>query len=279
MQKEMNIVEKKGVIYYFSGTGNSLYIARKLAKALNMNIEGIPAIINSNITEINEDFVGIVSPVYYLELPKIVTKFLQTVKFKSSAYIFSVIDCGGISGGGLNYIYRGLKNNGAQLSYGEFIVMPSNEQYERKDPEESAQLYIKANIKLVKIEEDVKKRLVNSQSMKSKPGRILTNVYWFTGKTIYRMNHKNVLESKCNHCNECIDICPLNAIKEVSGHIVIDRKTCISCMACVQYCKKRAIKIGSIKINDQNHYTHPEILAKDIIAEKTLVSTKVNNSK
>lgn len=270
MEQIKNVVEKSGVIYYFSGTGNSLYVARKLAKALNMNIEGIPAILNEGIIEIKEDFVGIVSPVYYLELPKIVSTFVNTVKFKKDAYIFSVLDCGGISGGGLNYIYRGLKSMDSTLSYGDFVVMPSNEQYERKDPEESAQLYIKANIDLVKIEEDIKQRKVNSKSFKSKPGRLLTNVYWFTGKTIYRMNHKKVDESRCNHCNRCIEVCPVNGITEENGRIVINKKTCISCMACVQYCPTRAIKVGSIKINDVNHYTHPEIRAKDIMAEKFL---------
>lgn len=269
-KRKISVVEKRGVIFYFSGTGNSLYVARKLAKALNMNIEGIPAVLKSGITEIKEEFVGIVCPVYYLELPKIVTQFLSTVKFSKDAYIFSVLDCGGISGGGLNYVYRSLKKNGATLSYGDFVVMPSNEQYERKDCEDSAQRYIKANMDLVKIEEEIKERKVNSSSMKSKPSRLLTKIYWFTGKTIYHMGKKTVDDKKCTLCHKCIDVCPIDCIEVIDGHIVINKAECFSCMACLQYCPERAIKIGGIKINDTNHYTHPEITVKDIMNEKQL---------
>ena len=81
----------KTVIYYFSATGNSLVVAKDLAKGLD-NVELIPI---SKVLKMPDatafDRVGLVYPVYMFGLPLIVADFLKTIKINPGTYIFSVI--------------------------------------------------------------------------------------------------------------------------------------------------------------------------------------------
>jgi len=43
--------------------------------------------------------------------------------------------------------------------------------------------------------------------------------------------------ANCNMCGLCIDMCPVQAIKRLNnGTVVLNKKTCIGCQACVGFC-------------------------------------------
>ena len=52
-----------------------------------------------------------------------------------------------------------------------------------------------------------------------------------------------VYPDKCNHCNRCIDVCPLKAIKYSDDIICIDRNICDICGNCAEVCYPEAIKL------------------------------------
>jgi len=58
----MNKIE----IYYFSGTGNSLVVARDIAEKMNGNLISIPSVMDKESITTDADVIGIVFPVYYL---------------------------------------------------------------------------------------------------------------------------------------------------------------------------------------------------------------------
>ncbi|MBE6016792.1 MAG: 4Fe-4S dicluster domain-containing protein [Lachnospiraceae bacterium] len=62
-------------------------------------------------------------------------------------------------------------------------------------------------------------------------GRIYKTVTEPSGYTRY------VTES-CRHCENapCIDACPVNAISEEGGWVLVDRDICIGCQMCSQAC-------------------------------------------
>jgi ferredoxin len=45
----------------------------------------------------------------------------------------------------------------------------------------------------------------------------------------------------CNGCGACLDVCPHNAIRLVSGKAVMDQETCDACMICIEACPTHAI--------------------------------------
>ena len=83
------------MIVYFSGTGNSKYVAERLAAATNetaVSIEGLSA----NITLNDGERFGLVVPTYFWELPAIVREFLDKLTIKNAAghYIYFVATYG-----------------------------------------------------------------------------------------------------------------------------------------------------------------------------------------
>ena len=79
---------KNVMIIYFSGTGNSYSVAKKLAAAIGD--EAVPLIRlaeNPDSYDLEkEDRIGIVFPVYYGDVPKPVEEFFKTVKLKGIFY-------------------------------------------------------------------------------------------------------------------------------------------------------------------------------------------------
>lgn len=55
--------------------------------------------------------------------------------------------------------------------------------------------------------------------------------------------------SKCTKNKNCIDACPVQAIKEVNGKIVIENSQCINCYYCLFVCPEKAIKVMPSPMN------------------------------
>ncbi len=101
-------------IYYFSGTGNSLYVARDIAEKTNGKLISIPAVMNKQSIKTDANSIGIVFPVYMAHLygiPLIVERFIKKLEDIGSKYIFGISV--GISGSGFkiqnNYLTSGIK--------------------------------------------------------------------------------------------------------------------------------------------------------------------------
>ena len=63
---------------YFTATGNSLYVA----KTLGGERLSIPQLLRENRYHIKADKIGIITPVYGFDLPKIVRRFLELATFE-----------------------------------------------------------------------------------------------------------------------------------------------------------------------------------------------------
>ena len=74
-------------IYYFSGTGNSLVVARDIAERIGGKLISIPAVIDEERIEIDADALGIVLPAYYMRMPRIVEGFIGKLTNLQSKYI------------------------------------------------------------------------------------------------------------------------------------------------------------------------------------------------
>jgi hypothetical protein len=85
-------------IYYFSGTGNSLYLSRKLALKIK-DVELIPIAKETRGKKIksNAEKVGFVFPLYFWGIPKIVREFIGRIDLKGSKYFFYIVNSGGKS--------------------------------------------------------------------------------------------------------------------------------------------------------------------------------------
>ncbi|MFA6226475.1 MAG: EFR1 family ferrodoxin [Methanoregula sp.] len=86
----------KTIIYYFTGTGNSLAAAKTICARLgDCELVSIPSLAGSPTDIIPAaDRVGIICPVYDLGLPSIVAEFAERLDLHSTGYCFAVLTMG-----------------------------------------------------------------------------------------------------------------------------------------------------------------------------------------
>jgi len=92
------------MVFYFSGTGNSLYVAKRIAKTNNEELVSIASLLTRE-KEIYEyqlkenEVIGFVYPIYAWSPPKQVLEFVEKLKLSNykNNYIFSIATCEKIS--------------------------------------------------------------------------------------------------------------------------------------------------------------------------------------
>ena len=240
-------------IFYFSGSGNSLAVAKQIGGDDVINMAGC------QLKEVKDESIGFVFPVYCYDIPFVMRDFLKTVNFDAK-YIWAVGTCGSSVGYSFKTVDRLLKKQGKALHYCKKIVLPDSCIAFKTPPEKQKAMLDSQNRILKQIKSDIEKE-VKFAKIKDKPFPI-DKIAWWGMKYILGAKFKKVNEN-CNKCGICVDICPKKNIelfeKPVFGN------DCEYCFACIQWCPQRAIEFGRLKIDDLSKYTHPDITVKEMI--------------
>ena len=254
-------------IFYFSGTGNSLAVARELAKELGETaVIPISEAIKGDIS-LNAERIGIVFPVYMFGLPLMVAEFVKKLKCPTQAYVFAVATYGGLLAATLIQMKKLLARNNITLAAGFNIIMPSNyiPLYDIEPDEKLSKNLEKAKAKMLEIAEIIKKRKVAPVAA----GNFLVNalfsglIYKISSPRIPAMDKSYRATDKCNGCGICESVCPVNNIEMANGKPVWKHK-CEQCVACLHWCPQEAIQFGS-KTATRRRYHHPDIKLEDMI--------------
>ena len=252
-------------IYYFTGTGNSLYIAKKLGKRIDdLKIISIPKIIKQNTIEPSE-VIGIVSPIYMYNIPLIVVDFIK--KIKQPDYLFIIFAGGGELGGCIKTTKKLCDSQNIGISSVFSIKMPSNYTPYGSTPEDKQREYFNnANDKI----EEIAKIIISREKYieKSRTSFIRTNIhpgllYKLGYKYISAMAKSYIVDENCNGCTICQKVCPVDNIKIIDERPVWNSH-CQQCYACLQWCPQEAIQYGKKTIGIKR-YQNLYIRVNDII--------------
>lgn len=256
----------KTTIYYFSGTGNSLYVAKSLKKSiLNCDIKSIPKEINNPSLIKKSEKIGFVFPLYAFGPPDLVIKFIKKFDFSNANYIFGIITRGANSWGGLDQLDKLLKYKSKSLSAGFYVDMPGNYILKHKVCSENKQ---KELLKMAETEMWAIANIINSNSNKIEK----TNIFFRLFSRFYHLIWLNFLNSKhkkfycdekCDYCGLCVDICPVNNIKLEKKTLIWGDK-CQLCLSCLHFCPKESIQYGS-KTKEKVRYHNPKVTADEMI--------------
>lgn len=118
----------KTCIYYFSGTGNSLAVAKQICEGLgDCDLVSIASLGGHEgaITP-NAERVGLVCPVYDFGLPAIVADFARRLNPRDTRYLFAVITFGGLGASALTQLDGILNEQGRSLDAAWAVAMPGN---------------------------------------------------------------------------------------------------------------------------------------------------------
>lgn len=230
-------------IFCFSGTGNSLYAATRIASEINAEVANM-----KNGGECNVDVIGIVFPVYFWGLPLTVERFLGELRITNKdAYIFTVITCGGFAWGADGAVNELLKRQNVQLSYSAKLRMVRNYLPEFA-VNDSKELWERADRELDKIIAALKRRDVTKISRYTALNKAMHKKYpplKTDCGSLFTVNG-------CRGCEACARVCPNDNIVMKDGKPKFG-SSCELCMGCVNICPANAIDYNG-QTQDKKRY-------------------------
>ena len=166
------------MIFYFSGTGNSLQAARALCRAGEEPLD-LALCLREGRTSFalreGEDL-GIVCPVSYAGLPSVVLEFVKGLELSSPpAWCYGVLTCASAPSGAAGMLENALGERGIGLDAAYTVIMPENDtiHYTISPEEERDRILAEAETTLTLIRDCVDKRVKLGLSIPPR-GRLLT---------------------------------------------------------------------------------------------------------
>ncbi|TKJ19222.1 MAG: 4Fe-4S ferredoxin [Promethearchaeota archaeon Loki_b31] len=256
----------KTTIYYFSGTGNSLKIARDIAEKLEeCELVPIAKVWQQDQLASTSEKVGFIFPLYYFGLPKIVYDFINNIELAKSNYFFAVITrAGDVDGAPLQQLDNILETKTKTLNAGFFIRMPNNFIIGYKTDSEAVQKEFFENAinqveKITNILKENGESFQNKTIISERMNKKFRDKVYASDKSFYA-------NENCTNCGICESVCPVNNIVLTEGLPQWQHK-CQQCLACINFCPEKAIQFGT-KSLETGRYHHPEITIQEIMNQK-----------
>lgn len=245
------------MILYFTGTGNSKYIAKALADRLGDEVVSLNEVIKNNLSKefASEKPFVIVAPIYAWRLPRVVDEVVLTATFKGSKEIYFVATMGSQTGKCDKYCKKNAKAAGMNYRGFRGIQMPNN--------------YVIASVMDDEATNDeiIRKALpqVDEIAEAIRAGREIgktdrTPASGFLSGPVNNMFTKHMNSAKdyevsdaCISCGKCVSLCAMNNVELSSDGKPTFGTRCINCYACLQACPTQAINIPG-KTNEHGRY-------------------------
>lgn len=244
-------------IFYFTSTGNSLAVAKRIGG----NLISIPQIIDSEKLEFKDDVIGIIFPIYFMTQPKMVLEFIAKVKLQAN-YIFAIGTCGGWEAGAMADLQKQSLQYGFKIDYANHIVMVDNSLSNTIDKEISLLPKKKIEEMTAKIVDDINKRK-HLQAAAILPNRLLTVTCRKNIKRILspRKGKKFTVDDGCTKCGVCSKVCPAKNITVTDEVHFLEQ--CENCLGCFHLCPQKAIHL---KYERNSHrWINPEVSLQEIM--------------
>ena len=263
-------------IYCMSGTGNSYYVGKRIAEALNLILRnGLNIHTNDGaIIMDNDDYVGFVFPIYDFKASKVFLKQIQKIKVSQSAYVFAVATYGVGTLSTYKNFTSEMESCGKRIDGGFAVFMPHNAVGSGGLSDED--IYKILNLSEKDLESVIKwvKNREKGDHMSTKAFDLLKSKY--ARKMIPAVislmkalifhgadSLKFQVDDNCVECGLCSRVCPAHNINRVDG-VPKFGDNCINCFACIQWCDKIAISFGGKRLGLRK-YTHPKVEAREMI--------------
>jgi formate hydrogenlyase subunit 6/NADH:ubiquinone oxidoreductase subunit I/flavodoxin len=285
-------------IYYFSGTGNSLAVARDINQKLNGELISISSLINEKGIRPQADIIGIVFPTYYEPhggVPLIVRRFVKKLENIQDKYIFAICTYGAVSVNALDFLDDLIQAQKGRVAAKFAVNMPTN-------MGKSKDINLQKQQKMIQVWEENSSVLVehinNHADVKwDAPNLVFGKFYGlikfiikpFTSSfehstlkkikeypELSKLNYEEFLphmdktfnvNENCNGCATCSQICPTQNIAMLDETPTWQHK-CEFCLACIHWCEKKAIQTSAMP--ELAKYHNPHIKVSDMLNTRTV---------
>ena len=272
-------------IYYFTGSGNSLFVIKELQKLVpGARCIPIVSLLDEDIIATRAGTVGLVFPIHGMTVPIPVRKFIKKLRMNSTEYLFAIATRGGTWHNAFAEIDKTLLKSGRKLDACFTINMPSNDpKFKDWQPPTEGELakvesVVRARLDTIRRALVAKeKRLENANDGVLFPAGILIKNFALFGMFFMERtgaNHYFFSDAKCAGCGTCAKVCPSRKVTIVDEKPVWQNNVqCYFCYACVNYCPKKAVQIRS-KVymrsytEDNDRYSHPYATISEMAGQK-----------
>jgi len=278
------------MIFYFTGTGNSLWVAKQLSEAFGEPLVSIAEQMQSDEEKLHFTLRGgeklfFVFPVHSWGIPKIVSQFIRQMQWDGykSQPVYMVCTCGDECGYTDRILRKKLAHKGIALTGAYSLIMPNNYilmkgfNVDSKEVEQQKLAAAPERLKAVveAIHNGVEGGSTTSSSKASvavpAQGQSITSLYivgthpalksylvnWLFVAFALKRN-KFIATGVCISCGLCEKICPTKTIVMEEGHPEWESSSCIQCTACIHRCPVRAIEYGA-ETWKKGRYHHPDL--------------------
>lgn len=301
------------LIYYFTGTGISLAVARNLAERMDAELVSIVAVDGVERITPDADSIGFVFPVYDRGLPVVVRRFVTRLEGLGKKSIFAVCTYGNDPGIALKRFSKTLAEAGGSLERGYAVRMPHNDIrpsftswnfYKTfrlsgtilSDQKEMFWIWEMRREWVLKDLELMRKGVVGTRG-KVWEGLFLQNglrdrirkSVWLKvagyevekprtfDEGISLMDHGFWSDERCTGCGTCSRVCPTRNISMVKGRPEWNHQ-CEQCFACLHWCPQEALQFRDATPG-RSRYHHPEVNLLDIVSRLHLAEVELGIGK
>ncbi len=279
------------IIYYFSGTGNSLRTARIVAEEIGgaklVSMRSDPADFPAESAEV----IGFVCPVYEWDVPKTVKAFVRRLAVNPRAYTFMVATYIAIHGRCFETVDAALREKGTRLHYGRALRCVAS-QCTAYEPFPPARLMVPLS------ERGARKigREIAAGRQREFPGMSPVSKRLYPKMMVPFLNVQHEYDKgfyaseACIGCGICRRVCPCKNITFVERRPVWNH-ACEGCNACVAYCPTKAIQFKTpeayVRLNNlitkklglpekRTRYHNPHIIATDLMRDAEDAASKLD---
>lgn len=253
------------MVFYFTATGNSLYVAKQFSDAP----VSIPRIMRTKQRRFSDDTIGIVCPVFAGQPPKMVVKFLEESEFETG-YLYIILTYGHDESDSPEFTARLAEKCGVFVDYITAIKMVDNylpvfdmtkETALEKHVEEQMETAVRA---VAERKRGVPTATKEQRKLHARVARM--------NRLTPAFNNGSQIKVKegCIGCGVCARVCPDNNFYIENGKAKRKQKTCEFCLACAQNCPRKAIGLRMADKNPAARYRNEHISIQEIMASNGL---------
>lgn len=248
------------MLFYFTGTGNSLYAA----KGIEPNPISIPQAIHQEVLEFTADAIGIVCPVYGHEVPQMVREILQKANFHTD-YFYMVLTYGNRHGGAAELAQKLCQACGIQPAYINVLLMvdnwlPSFDMDEQRKLDKG----VEAHLRQIAADIAARKRWIApvTDADRAAHQEFLNRM---AQQPPDAWQHLIRVTDRCIGCGICQQVCPSGSIRVVDRKVVHIPGSCQTCLSCVHNCPEKAIGLTVPEKNPDARYRNEHIQLAELI--------------
>lgn len=235
------------MILYFSGTGNSEYVAKRIGKETwDECVSLFEKIRKGDFSPIcSKRPLVVTAPTYAWRIPRVVQKWIENTAFTGNKQVYFILTCGGSIGNAGKYLAALCRKKGMNYCGCMGITMPENyialftapEQEEALKIIEQAEPDISRAARCIKAGSPLPEAEISFRDTLN--SGIVNDIFY----PLFVHDRKFYAADTCVSCGRCADVCPLGNIRIENGRPVWGG-SCTHCMACICRCPKEAIEYG-----------------------------------